>query len=334
MTAQHTSGSPVPPPPHLSREARAILSDADDHLSDLADYRAARTAINRIADTRCELVRKQGVQFDVDAVDANGVRAYWITSPPQDDSERVILYAHGGGYVAGEAARVIEHPLRMGRAAGRPVLSVEYRRAPEHPWPAAFEDCLTAHCWLVEQGYAPGRIAWTGLSAGGGIVLAMGLAARQRGIPMPGAIYGMSPWADLTLSGDSYRTNAPYDHVMGSTDMERLAGMYAGYCRPPRTHYFTHLRRSAGVAADACGRRLEGNAAVGRPDLGAAGTRCQARTSPWTYGTGSGTVFTTHRRFLKRIRSPTGQRRFFASTPAAVQRVRGPRDDADICPIY
>ncbi len=226
--ANRAGSAPLPPPEHLSEPAQAILRAGDDMLGDLADYRSARQRINRIADARSQSVRDEGTDFEFEAVDTNGARSYWITSARQDDTERVLVYAHGGGYVAGEAARVIEHPLRLGRAARLPVLSVEYGRAPENPWPAALEDCLRAHQWLLEQGYAPRHIAWSGLSAGGGIVVAMALAARERNIPLPGAIYGMAPWADLTLSGDSYRVNAPHDHVLGSSDMAALADMYAG----------------------------------------------------------------------------------------------------------
>lgn len=209
-----------------------MLSASEDQLGDLADYEAARAIINDLADSRRRTLLDDGVDFQVEPADANGVQAFWITPGPRPGSDRVILYAHGGGYVAGEAARVIEPPLRLGRVAGIPVLSVEYRLAPEHPWPTGLNDCLNAHQWLLGQGHAPARIAWTGLSAGGGYVLAMALAAKPQGIPLPGAIYAMAPWADLTLSGDSYRTNLPHDHVLGSSNLAAITAMYAGSTDP------------------------------------------------------------------------------------------------------
>ena len=282
--ANRAGSAPLPPPEHLSEPAQAILRAGDDMLGDLADYRSARQRINRIADARSQSVRDEGTDFEFEAVDTNGARSYWITSARQDDTERVLVYAHGGGYVAGEAARVIEHPLRLGRAARLPVLSVEYGRAPENPWPAALEDCLRAHQWLLEQGYAPRHIAWSGLSAGGGIVVAMALAARERNIPLPGAIYGMAPWADLTLSGDSYRVNAPHDHVLGRQRHGSARGHVRGLGRQARTDHFTRLRRPARTATLARGRRNTGNTPVRRGPSRTARPQCRRGRDPGRMG--------------------------------------------------
>lgn len=223
---------PKPPPAtHISEQAQALMRQliATPPPDPVSDYKAFRTLICNIAGARNDLLDST---VSKSAVDTNSVQSYWINSPQQTDPKRVILYAHGGAYVAGDASVMIEHPSRIGRATGMKVLSVDYRLAPEDPWPAALNDCLDAHSWLIEQGYAPESIGWAGISAGGGLVLAMANAAKERGIPLSGAIHAMSAYADLTNSGDSYTTVAPSDPFMGHADMDKLSQMYTGDADP------------------------------------------------------------------------------------------------------
>ncbi|MHC1481377.1 alpha/beta hydrolase [Frateuria aurantia] len=135
-------------------------------------------------------------------VDAGAVHGEW-SDTPTEDRQRVLLYLHGGGYVVGSVKgwRVVG-PV-VGRAAGMRTFSVEYRLAPEHPYPAALDDAIAAYRYLLAAGYAPQHIAFAGDSAGGGLALATLLKARQLGLPMPAAAFVMSPWTDLTMSGHS-----------------------------------------------------------------------------------------------------------------------------------
>jgi epsilon-lactone hydrolase len=139
-----------------------------------------------------------------------GLSAEWIAlrgSP----KEKVIFYTHGGGYVSGSCADHRMHVAKFVKDTGLPALLYEYRLAPEHPFPAAVEDTLVAYRWLLDQGIRPENVQIVGESAGGGLCLATLLALRDEGLPLPAAATALSPWTDLTLAGDSYRTNAKRD---------------------------------------------------------------------------------------------------------------------------
>jgi acetyl esterase/lipase len=136
------------------------------------------------------------------AVSANGVPAEWVQTPGADE-ERVVLYLHGGGYVLGSLNTHRELVSRISRASGVRCLSVDYRLAPEHPYPAAVEDAKAAYRYLLDSGVAPSRIAIAGDSAGGGLTLATLLALRDEGTPLPAAGVCLSPWVDLEGTGDS-----------------------------------------------------------------------------------------------------------------------------------
>ena len=222
-----------PPNSHLSQQAqKMMLMMARRPVFDpVAQYKATRGAGIEPPE-RPGMFKIEG-EYDVAPVETNSTLSYWITSPEQADTTRVILFVHGGAYIFGDAGKMFELPLRLGRASGMKVLSVNHRLAPEDPWPAALNDCLDAYAWLIEQGYSPESIAWVGISSGGGIVLSMANAAKKRNIPMPGAIYAMSAWADLTVSGDSYAINNPLGQGPGKdSKIKALAHMYVGDADP------------------------------------------------------------------------------------------------------
>ena len=116
-----------------------------------------------------------------------------------------VLYFHGGGYVVGSARTGTHLAAELARRAGGRALSVDYRLAPEHPYPAAVEDGLAAYAGLLESGVSPARVLVAGDSAGGGLAVATLLAARDQGLPQPAAVAVFSPWADMTRSGASMR---------------------------------------------------------------------------------------------------------------------------------
>jgi acetyl esterase/lipase len=149
----------------------------------------------------------------VEPVDAGGVPAEWVSAPGA--GETVIQYVHGGGYVIGSAADYRTLAYGLSKASGARVLNVDYRLAPEHPFPAAIDDSVAAYGWLTGAGGAkPGQTAIAGDSAGGGLTLASLLAIRDGGGVLPAAGISISPWADLEMTGESMQTKAAVDPLI------------------------------------------------------------------------------------------------------------------------
>ncbi|MEO9255892.1 MAG: alpha/beta hydrolase, partial [Tepidiformaceae bacterium] len=130
------------------------------------------------------------------AVSANGVPAEWVSASGAD-ATRVVMYLHGGGYVIGSLVSHRELVARIARAAGARGLSVDYRLAPEHPFPAAVDDAVAAYRWLLAQGIRAANIVIAGDSAGGGLTVATLVALKELGEPLPAAGVCLSPWVDL-----------------------------------------------------------------------------------------------------------------------------------------
>jgi len=160
-------------------------------------------------------------------VSAGGVPAEWIV-PPGAADDRVILYLHGGGYVMGSINTHRAMVARIARASQAKALAIDYRMAPEHPFPAAVDDATAAYRWLLAQGYKPGKIVISGDSAGGGLTLAMLIALRDAGTPLPAAGVPISAWADLEGTGASIQTRAATDPMVDQPGLHRMAKLYAG----------------------------------------------------------------------------------------------------------
>jgi acetyl esterase/lipase len=161
-----------------------------------------------------------------------GLSAEWIM-PKGGSKDKIIFYTHGGGYVSGSCSDHRMHVAKFVNDTGVGALLYEYRLAPEHPFPAGMEDTLLAYRWLLDQGYTAENILIVGESAGGGLCLATLVAIRDQGLPLPCAGVALSPWTDLALTGDSYRTNAKKDiSYPGSWTV--WSKYYAGDCE--RTH--------------------------------------------------------------------------------------------------
>ena len=163
----------------------------------------------------------------VTEVEANGVPALWL-EPAGAASDRAVLYLHGGGYVVLSARSHVRLAAGIAKSAGCPVLSLDYRLAPEHPHPAAVEDALAGYRWLLGRGLAAGRIAISGDSAGGGLTMATLLAARDAGLPQPAAAVPLSPWVDLEGTGESMRTKADTDLIVGLAGLSSMADAFVG----------------------------------------------------------------------------------------------------------
>jgi acetyl esterase/lipase len=172
--------------------------------------------------------RELGVPADarLEPVRIDHATGEWSTTP-QADPARAVLYLHGGGYMAGS---VVSHrfvAVEIGRAARARTLALDYRRAPEHPYPAQLEDALAAWRYLREQGLAPGNIAIGGDSAGANLTLALLLALRARGEAMPACGWLVSPWTDLTASGATMQSKAAVDPMISKPYLLELAAAFA-----------------------------------------------------------------------------------------------------------
>jgi len=137
----------------------------------------------------------------VTPVDAGGVPAEWVASARAGE-KHVVIHLHGGGYCIGSAASIRNFAGRVSAAAEARVLSVDYRLAPEHPFPAAVSDAVAAYRWVLAQGISPSRISLSGESAGGGLVVALLVALRDAGDPLPACAVPISPWVDMENSGE------------------------------------------------------------------------------------------------------------------------------------
>jgi epsilon-lactone hydrolase len=142
------------------------------------------------------------------------------------EPRHVVLYFHGGVYVLGDAFQAADLASQVGRRTRATVISVDYRLAPEHPYPAAVDDALAAYQALLEGGTAPSDIAFAGESAGGGLAVATLVNARDHGLPLPAAAYLMSPYADLTLAGTTMTTKREVDVLMSRENLQSRVGDY------------------------------------------------------------------------------------------------------------
>ena len=148
----------------------------------------------------------------------------WV-DPPGMGGDRIVLHLHGGGYCFGSAACSVEYAERLARAANGRCLALEYRLAPEHPFPAALEDAMTAYRWLLER-HAPDDIVFSGESAGAGLAIAAAMALRDAGDPLPAGIVVLSPFVDCALKGETIHRRNGEDPIV---EIDTLAYMVSSY---------------------------------------------------------------------------------------------------------
>lgn len=165
----------------------------------------------------------------VEALDGP-VRGEWLT-PPNARAGAAILFLHGGGYMFGSPGSHRHLAAEIGRAAGSRVLLLDFRQAPEAPFPAAVEDGVAAYRLLLEKGEAS-RIAFVGDSAGGGLAVALMIAARDAGLPQPAAGWIISPWTDMEVAGASFTTLAGADVMVSSGMLREIAAAYLAGADP------------------------------------------------------------------------------------------------------
>lgn len=167
----------------------------------------------------------------VEAITAGSVTAEWVNTLDLDE-QQVVLYIHGGGFVWGSCTSSRVVAATFARIAHARVLVPNYRLAPEHPFPAAPQDCLAAYHWLLDSGVSPEHLVVVGDSAGGGLVLALLVKLAQAALPQPAGAVLISPWLDLTLSGASYTTNAQTDFMESRDLLLEMRQHYLGVHDP------------------------------------------------------------------------------------------------------
>ena len=159
------------------------------------------------------------------SVDLDGVPGEWSIAPGSG-ATGVLLFFHGGGYCSGSILSHRRMVTEAGRAAGTRTLAVGYRLAPEHPFPAAIDDALTVWRYVRRQGVAAGRISVGGDSAGGGLTVALISRLRDAGEALPGCAWLVSPWTDLTMSGETLATKDAIDPIIHKSYLGELADAY------------------------------------------------------------------------------------------------------------
>lgn len=158
-------------------------------------------------------------------IDVDGVPGEFLIAPGASDN-KVVLYLHGGGYAIGSIKSHRYLMQNISRHSGAKTLGIDYRLAPENPFPAALDDATTAYRWLLAQGYEPKNIAIAGDSAGGGLTLATLLNLRDQGDPLPAAGVLISPWTDLTGNAGSVTSRADSDPMVKPDGLYSLGSLY------------------------------------------------------------------------------------------------------------
>lgn len=209
-------------PPMASRDLQRILialrsqGATRDDLS-VEESRRTLAGLVRVCPTAADV--------RIEPVELAGVPAEWLSCPEARD-DAVLIYLHGGAYILGGLPSYRDLASRLGRAARARVLSVDYRLAPEHPFPAAVEDAFALYRAVLEAGVSPARLALAGDSAGGALVLSTLLQAREHGLALPAALALLSPLVDLEGRGDSMTTRAALDPVIQFSALRRSAELY------------------------------------------------------------------------------------------------------------
>lgn len=157
-----------------------------------------------------------------------GMEAAWTRLQAPHGGQHAVLYCHGGGYTSGNLGYSRVLSSKIASVTGYDVLSFEYRLAPEFPYPAALEDARRAWDYLLQAGYAPDRIILAGDSAGGNLALCLCQWLKAEGQALPGALVLMSPWTDMTMSGESYSQRAEIDPMLTPEYIRTVRVAYAG----------------------------------------------------------------------------------------------------------
>jgi acetyl esterase/lipase len=201
----------------------AMLVDMFRNASPFPQDMDIQTRRQRMEDMTAAAPLPDGTR--VTPVDAGGVPSEWVEVPGGSRTP-AILYLHGGGYTVGSIRTHRALVSRLAAATGGGGLTVDYRLGPEHPFPAAVDDAVAAYRWLLGTGVAPSDIVVAGDSAGGGLTVALLVALRDAGVPLPAAGVCISPWTDLGCTGESMTTRAAADPMVQRDSLLPMAAAY------------------------------------------------------------------------------------------------------------
>lgn len=207
---------------------------------DIAAFKEQMTAMTAFRVAQPVSFEEERAQFDafhgamppaedcaIEPIMIDGVRGERIT-PRGADNSRALLYHHGGGHTFGSALSHRHLVSRLAAAAGVVAFNMDYRLAPEHPYPAGLDDAVATYRYVLDQGFAADRLILGGESAGGNLTVALLLKLRALGLPLPAGAYLLSPWLDMTLAGASYEARAPHDPLITRAALDRCVGAYVG----------------------------------------------------------------------------------------------------------
>ncbi len=178
----------------------------------------------------------------VDFVELGGVRAGRLSRPGSDSRRGVALFAHGGGFVSCVLEAYLFYAEFIANWLSIPVITVDYRLAPEHPGPAALDDCHAVYRALLDSGHDPARLIWVGDSCGGGLALSTVARSRQEGAPMPAGIVSLSGWVDLDTAGYGSTPPARRDAFITEGFLRARARDYVGPAGDPRAPWASPAR--------------------------------------------------------------------------------------------
>lgn len=167
----------------------------------------------------------EGVTYKSDVL--AGVGGVWAL-PSGSDPKKVILYTHGGGFAVGSSASHRKLAGHLAKHLGVTAVVIDYRRAPEHPFPAQIEDATAVYKELLSRGFKASDIVTSGDSAGGNLAISTVLKLRQERVPLPGAVIVFSPWLDMEHVGKTLETNAATDALVSKAILQAMSGMFLG----------------------------------------------------------------------------------------------------------
>ncbi len=199
---------------YLVKRAHGLVENTD-----LEKHRQSQDAIGSL------LGNTKSVSYH--AIEIEGTYAEWVRVNRAHMQKYVILHCHGGGYSTGSSLYARTLTSKLAEATAMDVLCFDYRLAPEHPYPAALEDAVKVWDYLMLQGYGAKDVVVTGDSAGGNLALALCLILKREKRMLPGGLVLMSPWTDLTSSGESFESKAAIDPVLDADYIDRMVAAYA-----------------------------------------------------------------------------------------------------------
>lgn len=203
------------------KSAHSVSSSGDSlFIEDIRKQRHGQDVFGGLA--------RASMNVETEGLTIKGIPAEWVRPAHKHDSKRIIMYCHGGGYTCGSLKYARVMAAKFATHTGLPVMSFEYRLAPENPYPAALDDALTVWNYIMQLGYGAREVIIAGDSAGGNLALELVLRLKGSGRILPKGIILMSPWTDMTMSGESYETCKDIDPMLTKEYIKTSRYSYVG----------------------------------------------------------------------------------------------------------